>query len=145
MPSRYTPRFRSVMKAGRIALLVGLSFLLSVRPVHAKNGKLTVAGTVVTVTGLITAVVGGNPRQKSDRERFGDYTSCYNNDGVNCYEQNYTDPGSGYAWDPNGKVIGIGLLLSAVGTFMIYKGVTGPTVVVAPQRHGASVTITHGW
>jgi hypothetical protein len=44
MPSRYTPRFRSVMKAGRIALLVGLSVLLSVRPVHAKNGKLTVAG-----------------------------------------------------------------------------------------------------
>ena len=145
MPSRYTPRFRSVMKASRIALLVGLSLLLSVRPVHAKNDKLTVAGTVVTVTGLITAVVGGNPRQKSDRERFGDYTSCYNNDGVNCYEQNYTDPGSGTAWDPNGKVIGIGLLLSAVGSFMIYKGMTGPTVVVAPQRHGASVTITHGW
>ena len=145
MPSRYTPRFRSVMKAGRIALLVGLSVLLSVRPVHAKNGKLTAAGTVVTVTGLLTAVVGGNPRQKSDRERFGDYSSCYNNDGVNCYEQNYTDPGSGTAWDPNGKVIGIGLLLSAVGSFMIYKGMTGPTVVVAPQRHGASVTITHGW
>ena len=27
MSSRYTPCFRSVMKAGRIALLVGLSFL----------------------------------------------------------------------------------------------------------------------
>ena len=112
MSSRYTPRFCSVMKVGRIALLVGLSVLLSVRPVHAKNGKLTVAGTVVTVTGVITAVVGGNPRQKSD---------------------------------PTGKVIGIGLLLSAVGSFMIYTGMTGPVVVVAPQRHGASVTITHGW
>ena len=145
MPSRYTPRFRSVMKVSRMALLVGLSFLLSVLPVHAKNDKLTVVGTVVTVTGVITAVVGGNPRQKSDRERFDNYSSCYNNDGVNCYEQNYTDPGSGTAWDPNGKVVGIGLLLSAVGSFMIYKGMTGPTVVVAPQRNGASVTITHGW
>ena len=145
MPSRYTRRFRSVMKAGRIALLVGLSFLLSVRPVHAKNGKLTVAGTVVTLTGVITAVVGGNPRLKSDRERFEDFSRCYNNDGVNCYAQNYTDPGSGVAWDPNGKVVGVGLLLSVVGAFIIYKGVTGPTVVVAPQRRGASVTITHGW
>ena len=145
MPSHYTSFFYSVMKIGRISLLIWLSSLLLVRPVHAKNNKLTVAGAVVTVTGLITAVAGGNPRQKSDRERFDDYSSCYNNDGVNCYEQNYTDPGSGYAWNPNGKVIGIGLLLSAVGTFMIYKGVTGPTVVVAPQRHGARVAITHGW
>jgi hypothetical protein len=145
MAGRYNPRFRFLMTVGRIALLVVLGFLLAVRPVQAKNGRLAVGGTVVMLTGVITAVVGGNPRQKSDRERFGDYSSCYNNDGVNCFERNYTDPLSGVAWDPNGKVIGVGLLLSAVGTFMLYKGLTGPAIVVAPQQRGASVSVNYGW
>ena len=145
MTGRYARRLRAVVKTGRIALLVVLGFLLAVPALHAKSRKLAVDGTVVTLTGVIAAVTGGNLRQKSDRQRFRDYSSCYNNEGVNCFEQNYTDPLSGVACEPNGKVIGIGLLLSAVDTFMIYEGATGPTVVVAPQRRGASVTLTHSW
>ena len=126
-------------------MLAILGFLLTVQPVHSKNDNLVVAGSLVMIGGVITAVVGGNPREKSDRERFGDYSHCYNTDGVNCFEQNYTDPFSGIEWNPNGKVIGVGLLISAVGTFMFLKGLTGPSVVVAPQQGGASVTVTHGW
>ena len=145
MAGRYNQRFRFVMTAGRIALLVVLGFLLAVRPVQAKNDKLALAGSVVILAGVITAVVGGNPRQKADRERDEDYYSCYDNYGVNCYEKNYTDSFSGVAWNPNRRVIGVGLLLSAVGTFMLYKGLTGPSIVVAPQQGGASVMVNHGW
>jgi len=134
-----------LVKSSRLLVLVVLGFSFAVQTVQAQNRKLVMAGTVVMLTGVTTAVIGGNPRQKSDRERFGDYSSCYNNDGVNCFEQHYTDPLSGVAWDPNGAVIGVGLLLSAVGTFMLYKGLTGPSVVVAPQQGGASVTVNHGW
>jgi hypothetical protein len=133
------------MKSSRIALLAILGFLLTVRPIHAENGKLAAAGTLVMLGGIVTAVVGGNPRQKSDRERFGDYSRCYNNDGVNCFEQNYTEPLSAVAWAPNGRVIGVGLLISAVGTIILYKGLTGPSVVVAPQQRGARVTVSYGW
>jgi hypothetical protein len=139
-------------KAGRIALVAILGFLLTVQPVHAKNGKLAVTGALVMLGGVVTAVVGGNPREKSDQERLGDYSSCYNNDGMidwrvreYCFEQNYEEPLSGIAWSPNGKVIGVGLLIAAVGTFMLYKGLTGPSVVVAPQQDGVKVTVTHGW
>ena len=145
MAGRYNQRFRFVMTAGRIALLVVLGFLLAVRPVQTKNDNLVVTGSLLMIGGVITAVVGGNPREKSDRERFSVYSRCYNTDGVNCFEQNYTEPFSGIAWNPNGKVIGVGLLISAVGTFMFLKGLTGPSVVVAPQQGGASVTVTHGW
>ena len=134
-----------LMNFGRLPVLVVLGVLLAVQPVQAKSRKLTVAGTVVMLTGVTTAVIGGNPRQKSDRERSADYSSCYNNDGVNCFAQHYTDSLSGVAWDPNGKVIGVGLLLSAVGTFMLYKGLTGPSVVVSPQQGGARVTLSYGW
>ena len=131
------------MKSGRLPVLAVLGFLLVVQPVQAQN--LVMAGTVVMLTGVTTAVIGGNPRQKSDRERFGDYSSCYDNDGVNCFGQHYTDPLSGVAWDPNGRVIGVGLLISAIGTIMLYKGLTGPSVVVAPQQGGVGVMVTHGW
>jgi hypothetical protein len=137
-------------KAGGIALVAILGFLLTVQPVHAKNGKLAATGALVMLGGVVTAVVGGNPRQKSDRERLSDYSSCYNNDGVidwrireYCFEEHYTK--SGIAWSPDGRVIGVGVLIAAVGTFMLYKGLTGPSVVVAPQQGGVSVTVTHGW
>ena len=133
------------MSFGRLVVLAVLGFLLAVQPVQAKSRKLTVAGTVVILSGVTTAVIGGNPRQKSDRERFADYSSCYNNDGVNCFDQHYTDSLSGVAWDPNGKIIGVGLLLTAVGTFMLYKGLTGPSIVVSPQQGGARVMLSYGW
>lgn len=136
---------RFLIKYSRIALLAILGLLFTVPPTHAENGKLAAAGTLVMLGGIVTAVVGGKPRQKSDRERFGDYSSCYNNDGVNCFEQNYTEPLSGVAWSPNGRVIGVGLLISTVGTIMLYKGLTGPSVVVAPQQRGARITVSYGW
>ena len=139
------PLVGTVVRVGRIALVLILSIVISVTEAHAQSGKLTGWGLGVMVAGIATAVVGGNPRSMSDKEQVEAYASCYDNDGHNCYERNYTDPFSGIEWDPNGKVIGIGLLMSAAGTLMMWKGLTGPHVVVAPQRRGASVTVMHGW
>lgn len=127
-----------------VAVLTILCFLLAVQPVQAENSLLTGAGAVVLLMGVTTAIIGGHPRQKADRERFEDYSSCYDSYGSNCFEKNYGE-GSGVAWDPDGGVIAIGLLLSAAGVIMLAKGLTGPSVAVSPQRDGARVTVSYGW